>query len=574
MGLFKMTFLNKLFLAFAFAFSAAIHSSEILDPATPSHMQVSPSNRILFLMHTGKTAQAFDAYQQYAKESGSQDFELIERLGLILLDQGYRLKDPETQLLTLFGAGLATNEKTLYIIEGGLTSGQPELELIALNFVGAFQNERAHQLLYRAMTSNHLLIRLEAAFQLAKKKDLKAAGLAESLMSKLPEELWPLFPQFYAVIGTPQAKKILRKLLTNHHEKVRIAAINSIAEYGHDDFLPMLRRLASHHEPAQQEACAAALGILKDENSVDRLIQLSKSPNVSIQLAAYKALYQLGRIEVREKVQILAKAQDLYAIALLGEMPGSEKTLVPLLKSDNIHVRANAAAALLELCDSNCLLTIAELLLSDSRDLAIAKTTSPGQSLQAWRVIPSARQNLENTPVTLEMSLNIREAALAKAVELPEHDFIALANIIFEKQQNDLIPVLVDVLVNHPTPAVIDLLKKHQQKAGAPLVRNYCNLALYRLKQEGPYAENLRLWVTQQQNVDLIRFRTLLPWDIRESEPFLLTPQETSRLLVQSFEAFVASQDDKGIDILISLIQTGNSKNKYALIGLLMRAIQ
>ena len=55
---------------------------------------------------------------------------------------------------------------------------------------------------------------------------------------------------------------------------------------------------------------------------------------------------------------------------------------------------------------------------------------------------------------------------------------------------------------------------------------------------------------------------------------FELTPQETSRLLVDAFEAFVSAQDDKGVDMLISVIQSGNTKNKYALIGLLMRAIQ
>ncbi|MBA3816218.1 MAG: HEAT repeat domain-containing protein, partial [Parachlamydiaceae bacterium] len=87
---------------------------------------------------------------------------------------------------------------------------------------------------------------------------------------------------------------------------------------------------------------------------------------------------------------------------------------------------------------------------------------------------------------------------------------------------------------------------------------------------------NLRTWVTQQQNIDLIRFRPVVPWNLRnESDTsFNLTPQETSRLLIDAFEAFVSTQDDKGIEMLISVIQNGNPKNKYALIGLLMRAIQ
>jgi len=540
--------------------------NENTQPTSPSH--------ILYLMHTGKTAQALQAYRDYTNNTGTQDFELIERLGLILLDQGYRSKDAETQKLTLFGAGISSNEKALYIIENSIGSDAPEMELIALSFLPRFQNEIADKALHRAMTSNYVLIRLEAASQLALKKDPKAAGQIEGLMSKLPEEVWPLFPQLFAALGTPQAKKILRKLLTNRHEPVRVASILSAAEFSHDDYLPVIRRLASHHEPLQLEACAAALGILKDEYSISRLLMLSQNPNTNIKLAALNSLYHMGREEAKEGIIDLAKQQNLFAIYKLRDIRGSENQLAALIKYDDIQVRANAALALLEHGDKRCLPTIAELLLTNSRDYAIVTITSQGKSLTAMRVIPSATQNLEDDPVSIEMSLHLREEALAKAVELPEPEFITLAHAIFERQQNDLIPALIEVLVNHPTPAVIELLKIHQQKPGAPLVRNYCNLALYRLKQPGPYAENLRDWVTKQCHVDLIRFRTAVPWDQREMIAFELTPQETSRLLVDAFEAFVSSQDDKGIDILISVIQTGNSKNKYALIGLLMRAIQ
>lgn len=551
-----------------FILTSSIHAADTSLPPLET------KNHILFMMHRGNTAQALESYRELVKQSGRHDFDLIEELGLTLLDQGYRSKDPEIQLMTLFGASISMNEKALYIIEGSLESKQPELEIIALHSLGQFQSGRADHALYKAMISNSLLIRLEAVFTLCQKKDSKAFGHAEALMAKLPEQIWPLFPQLFAVLGTPEAKKVLKKFLTHRDEIVRIAAIDAIAEYGHDDFLPSIRRLATHHGPSQQEACAAALGILRDEDSTPRLHELAKSPTNNVKLASFQALYRLGRHEIRKEVEKIAKTEDPFAIFLLGSMAGSEATLAPLLKSDNLHTRINAAMALLELKDSRCLPIVADFLLSDSRDLAVVKSSSPGKTLMALRVVPSARQNLESTPVALEISLHVRETALAKAVELPENEFLALADLVFEKQQNDLVPVLVDVLINHPTPNVIALLKKHRQKAGAPLVRNYCNLALYKLKEEGPYADNLEQWVTQQRNVDLIRFRPTVPWDIREEESFQLTPQETSRLLVEAFESFVANQDDKGINTLISLIQTGNPKNKYALIGLLMRAIQ
>ena len=543
---------------------------------TVSELTTTPANHVLFLMHTGNTTQALQAYNNFRIEAGSHDFELIEQIGLILLDQGFRTNDPETQLLTVFGAGISTNEKSLYILEDALESNQPELELIALNFLSGYHNDRADQALHRAMKSNGLLVRLEAAHKLASKKDPKIVGQIESLMAKVPQQIWPIFPQLFALSGTPEAKKILRKMLTSPDEQMRVASINSLAEFGHDDFLPHIQRLSSHQEVIQQEACAAAFGTLHDENSAQRLVLMSKNPNTQVRLAALHSLYQLGREDARIEVEKNARALDLFAITLLGSMPGSEETLAELIKSDNLQVRANAALALLELRDPRCLIPLCPIIIKNTCDLAILRANTQGKSLHAWRIVPSARQNFLNDPVSSEMSLHIRENIIAKAVELPESAFLNLAHTIFESQENDLVPLLIEVLETHPTPSVINLLKKHQQNLGAPLIRNYCNLALYRLKESGPYSDNLREWVTQQRNIDLIRFRPLVPLEMRDKThtSFELTPQETSRLLVDAFEAFVSAQDDKGVDMLISVIQSGNTKNKYALIGLLMRAIQ
>lgn len=544
--------------------------------SSPSHTAMSPVNHILFLMHLGDTARALEAYKLHTREMGAQDFELLERMGLILLDQGYRSREPETQLLTLYGAGISMDEKALYILEEGLTNIQPELQLIALNFLAKYQNDRADEVIHRAMASNYLIIRLEAALQLATKKDPKAFAQTEALMAKVDEELWSVFPQIYAVCGDAQSMKMLRKLLTNPNESVRIEAVLGAAVHGRDDLLPSIRRLATHHEPAQQEACAAALGALKDENSLARLEQLAHSPTLTVRLAALNALYQLGRKDVRIQVEAIANDNNPFAITLLGSMPDSEKTLRNLLRSESLQTRAIAALALLELGDPNCLPVISDLIVKDAKDLALLKVSSQGKSLSTFKIIPSSQQNLKDTPLALEVSLHLREAILTAAVELPEKHFLILANAIFEAQENDLVPMLAEVMANHPTPGSIELLKKHRQKAGAPLIRNYCNLALYKLKEPGPYADNLREWVTQQRNVDLIRFRPMVPWNIRNEieSSFQLTPQETSRLLVDAFEAFVSTQDDKAIDMLISVIQNGNPKNKYALIGLLMRAIQ
>lgn len=530
-------------------------------------------NHVLFLMRSGHISQAIDTYKQYHKHTGQHDFELIQEMGLLLLDQGYHSSDPEVRAMTTFGAGISLNERTLYILEAGMDSEIPELQLVCLNYLSQFQNDSADETLRRAMNAGHPLIRLEAAYVMAQKKAPRAYAYAESLMYRFEGPLTPLFPQFFVMIGSAEATRTLRKLMTNSDEEVRIAAILSAAKYGRDDLLPKIRMLATHHEKAQQEACAFALGVLKDETSIRRLEILTRSQVLHVRLAAWKALYDLGRKEFKTSIERAAKEKDIYAISLLGNIEGSQDVLVKLVNDNNIQVKINAAIAMLHLQDPRCLPALVEILIMDSRGLCFSKTVSKGKSLSAWKANPSGKQNFKEDPYAFELSLSMREDTLEEALDLPEKDFLKLVKIIFMRQQNDLVPLATELLEKLRTPDTIALLKEHQQQIGAPLIRNYCNLALYNLKEQGPYGDNIRSWIANMQNEELIRFRPFLPREFRDHEEhYQLTPEDNSSLLIASFESFVASKDERGIDILLEAIQNGNAKNKYALAGLLMRA--
>lgn len=558
----------------AFSPTSLSQQQQLQPSAQPSNASQEP-NRILYLMQAGHASSALNLYQEYRRQIGRHDLTLVQQIGMMVLDQGFRTRDPELQLLTLFGAGISLNERALYILEEGIRSPLPELQLVALQFLEKFQNDEADRAISKAMSSNFLVIRLEGAYSLAAKKAPTAAFQTDALMCKVTSEILPVFPQLYGMIGSVDAIKSLRKLLFNPNEKVRVSAILSAAKYGRDDLLPHIRTLATQHSIAQQEACAVALGVMKDESSVPKLEVLARSNSPCVRLAALQALYKLGREEKRTQIEMLASDKDLYAIRALGGMSGSEDFLFKLIKNENIQVRINAVISLLERKDLRSIGPLCEVLIRDSRDLAFSMSGSLGQGLSCYKIIPSAQQNFFDNSTAHEVSLSIREACLAKAMELSEKEFIKLAHTLFEVQQNDLVPVLVAALEELRTPLAIELLKKHQQKAGAPLIRNYCNLALYRLKEPGAYADNLKSWVTGKQGEDMISFRPLLPWEMRKNgSSYQLTPQETSRLLVEAYEAFGQNQDDKGIDVLLEAIQNGNSKNKYALAGLLIRAAQ
>ena len=512
-------------------------------------------------------------YMSSKAATGQEDLTLIQKMGLGILEQGRYSTDLEIQLLTLFGAGISGNDDAIPILEMGVLSNQPLFQNVAINFLAQLQNDRATEMINYAMSSNSLLIRLEAAFNLAKNKSPKAPGQIESLMQKSPPEALPIFPQLLATCGDKNSIRMLQKLLVNSDESTRVQAVLAIAKSGRDDLLPEIRRLSTHLNVAQQEACAFTLGVFKDESSASKLLTLSKSSVSSVKLAALQALYRLGREEKREEVEELARKEDLFAIYMLGSMPQSEPTLLKLIQSPNINVRINAGLALLKLHHRECLNVLPEIFIKDKRDLAFVKHFSHGHSLVAWRVVPSAKQNYSDNPVGLELSLNMREEALVESLELSELDFLALANLIFTAQQYDLVPTLTQLLSNLHTTNAIKLLKIYREKVGAPIIRNYCNLALYRAKEEGPYASDLREWITSHHNHELIQFRQMVPWEQRSdaNSNYSITPEDATRLLVESLESMIQANDENAIDTLLKAIRYGNNKNRYALAGLLMR---
>lgn len=539
-------------------------------------LSASEPNQILYYMQAGNSRRAFQMYEDYYQERGQHNLELLHQLGLMILAEGYSNTDPEVELMTIFGAGISLDERASYILEEGLNSRVPNVQLIALNFITKNQNSRSIEALNRALTSDFFPVRLEAVYHLAIMKHPTAVGQTESLMQKIPHELYPIFPQIFAIVGNQDAIKILQRLLVDSDIEVRVEAIRNIAKYHRDDLLPQIRTLATHHHVVQQEACAIALGELKDNASIPRLRELANSNTEDVKLAALKSLHEMEQTDARDQIIKLAKEGNPFAITLLGSIPESKSTLYMILKSQNLIYRTNAALALLELKDPACIPMVTQILIKDSRDLVCGKVVTHGRGLSAWKIIPSGRQNLKDDPIAFELSLNLREQILTEAMNLPEKDFLQMANLIMDKNQNDLVPTLVRLLENLQTPEAIDLLKRHREKIGAPLIRNYCNLALFRLKEPGPYGDSLREWIASWQNQNLIQLRPYLPWEMRDvlDHQYQINAHDLSRLLVESFEAFAHRKDDKGIEVLLQAIQYGNPKNKYALAGLLMLTAQ
>lgn len=529
----------------------------------------------LYLMQADKIDAAIEKYQEISKKEGP-DFEILRQMSLLLMKHGVKTKDAESLLLSIYGAGLAASSSSLEILEQGLFVEDPQIQMMALYFIAQMNDDYCDDLLQKAQSSSFLSTRIEACFHMAIKKHPLATAHIQALMQHLPPMFLPYFPPLFALVGTGEAIAILHKLLEDPMPAVRVEAIHSLVQFGRDDFIPLIRKSLTHSDIAEKEASAYALGLLKDTSSHTELKKLSSISSENVRLAALKALYLLGDYSAKEEIERMAREHNLFAIFSLGDIPGSEDLLAQFLYSTHLPSRLNAALALLQRKDKRCMPMLREIFLADTRDLAFQPASSIGRAHHCIRVISSATQRSKKDPFfDADISLAMREHFLSQAFHLEEEAFLSLAKTIFDAKQNDLIPRLIHLLEMLSSEKAVLLLKEQTQKIGAPLIRNYCNLALFKLKEEGPYEENLIHWIMRQKDNYMIRLRPMLPIKSRkEISEYSLSAEETSRLLIDSYAALASRQDQKSIDIVLNALKIGNEKNRYALAGLLMRATE
>ncbi len=535
-------------------------------------------HRILFLAHRGNHEEALNLYTQKRTETGTHDFRLLRELAIGILEQGANSQDADVQKAVLFAAGVSMDERTLPIIIRGIQSGDPNLQLFCLNILSNQHHEDAYAAVRKTMRAGgHPILRLIATFVLAQQKDPQALTQAEAFYYQFPEEAHVLFPQVFAQFHTKDATKYLRKLLNHPKEEVRIEAILNVVKGSHEELVGQLRMLAAHPQINQLETAAYALGEFKDEKSVPRLKAIANLRHNSTALAAMIALYEIGLKEYHQPVVQMAEEGNLFAINTLGKMPEGKSSLIRLLNSPNQDIRLNAAISLLELRDPAGMPIFSTLLIRDQRDLGFDEISSAGRSQTCWRIIPSISAQPEASLLE-EISLSFKEALLAQTLDLPEEHFLALSEKIVQSRENPLVPAMIELLVNHQSNAGIEFLKKYREKAGAPLIRTYCNLALYKLQEEGPYRDLLFGWIKDHFN-DSIDFRILKPFegvpqfDDMESK-YKINPDESSRLFIEILEAFNQYKDPDGIDLIVELLRQSPPKKRYPLAGILLHVTQ
>ncbi len=532
-------------------------------------------HQITYLMQAGEVEKSIGVYLRYKEELGKHDFEILQQMAYILLEQGARSVDMETQLLAIYGSGIANVASSLDILEAGVKSEHGETQLAAIQFLGSMQDDRSDELLVKAMSSKFFQARMEAALFLAGRKHKTSVGQIESLMYRIPPEARFFFPQFFALIGTSDAIAILRHLMEDHHTSVRVEALLSAARFGRDDLLPAVRRNITHVNIAEQEAAAFAVGVLKDSKSVKKLKRLHDNSPINVQIAAAKSLHILGDKQAQLFLISQAEKGNIFAIVALADIAEGKNVLAKLCCHPDLTIRVNAGLTLLKHKDPRCLGAIREILVKDISDMGLTPQVSIGKTMIAFKPVFSTTQQNSSFIDIKSVTLSVRQQILLDAMHLPERNFIAIARALFQGQQSDLIPTLTVLLENLQTPEVVQLLMEKSIQAGTPLIRSYCNLALYRMGKEGPYEKNLKKWIARNKNAAMIEFRPMVPMEKRMiNSSYELTPEDNSRLLIESFQALSEKQHESSLNILLDSINKGNPKNRHVLAGLLLRTLQ
>ncbi len=547
---------------------------------TFEEIQKAPTQKkhhILYLVQSNKIDQAISSYKEYTKTHGKHDFEILESMGIILLDQAMDSADPEKQLIALYGASLANSEILLDLCEKGSHSQSPTTQMVSVQLAGRIQDDRSDTILTRALSSKYLAIRMESAFSLAGKKHKSAVGYIESLMAKLPPFFHSFFSEMYAMVGTQDGNRVLKKLMNDRILSNRLSAILAAAKFGRDDFIKDIRTIATHKNPAEQEACASALGFLGDSHSIEKLKELSNSLDQDVQLSALRSLQMLGQNDSFEKIEKLAEDKNLFAISTLALFDKPSKILTKLLDNKDELISYNAALSLLRKKDPRCLPVLKKMFLTKRLDIGFLPHFSNGRSLYYFKPMYSisAHAKKNKNPDLLSAALAFRQNLLVDALELEFDVFLDISDFIFTNNIKDLIPTCVQLLCNVGSEKAVNLLKKNAEKAGAPFTRTYCYLGLYKLKTEKNYSDQLLDWIEKNYKTEMVRFKPVMAKANAEANlVYELTPEESSSLLIGAYSLISQKQSEKSLDILLEGIQKGHEKNRAIMAGLLLKAIE
>ncbi|MBS0585024.1 MAG: HEAT repeat domain-containing protein [Verrucomicrobia bacterium] len=563
-------FLNKVII---FTFSISISLSSLLaEEEKTDHRQT------LYLISKNEVVKAVEQYLKQYEKTKTHDFQILEELGHILLEKGAQSGNLEEQLIALFGISLSQEKAPLHLLESGIKSNHPLVQAASLHLLAQRHEDMVNEIIAMALKSDFLMIRFEALHFLIERKAKNALGYVEALANLLDPRARPYFVDFYASFASNEAIHTLKTMISDKNNDVRVAAILAATRFMRDDLLPNIRSSFTDANPGLKEAAAFSLGKLRDLHSLETLRAAKNSPFIETRLATLFSLYQMGDLEAKDAILALAEKGNCYAITLCKEIPEAEPVLAKLLTHEDPTCVLNAALALLSLRCEDALPHLISILFTDRDYEGFIPATSPGRSLLYWKPVSLASLPIpEATKEIQGLTLKLQEEVLRNALDLSEDAFLLLVNRLLQQKRQPHISLITNLLQNRGTPKALKVLEHHAKRNRSSLTRTYCQLALYRIKNTPERKASLVNWLESHKEIRMLSFKPMVQRGARPDQNianYELSPEETSGLLIEIFDAFAINHDEDTIALLLRAIKDGHEKNRVALSGLLLKSIQ
>lgn len=519
-----------------------------------------PPAQILFKMRQGALEQALTCYKAYQREKGDHDFALLQQMALAIIQDSSRKNNRDLQLLSLWAASFSLNSKLLPVLADGLKKEDPRDILADLFFLMGFPDDKAVNLIRSELGSPWLPIQAVSAEFLIQKKEKGVLEIVARWLDRVDPRAYPLFVPLFAASEERFATCWMKKFLHAKDPDTRLMALLEIGKQGRDDLLDEVREAAKTGNIQEKEAAAFVLGTLGDSSSLSLLQELASSKDISTKIAASYSLFRLGQTNSEALIKEAALQGNLFAIILLGHMKTGEDILINLLKSSDLNIQANATIALLEAKKSSSLQGLLPLLHPHLKNLALVAVTSHGQSLIAWQLKPRV--------TVKEQMVHImpRQKLIEEASQLPEQDFLDFAKEAILYEDKETVPALIWSVKGLDKQFLLDQLNR----PGAPLARSWATLALYSLKEKGPYAEHVYQWFIDMKKLAIVSVAPpTLDSDLKSFH--MMTKQDSCELLLAALDCLVALRDQAAIDAILEALKGGNPLNRPVLASLLLR---
>jgi HEAT repeat protein len=534
--------------------------------------------QILYLFSKGEQIKGFKKYLEYYEKIKDHDYKLLREISLMIIEDGIAKGTEEDALLSLIAIEVANEHCFSHHFGKLMQSRFFPVQAKTLSLLKNIETEQSEMIIKSCLSSDFIMLRLEALSILVQKHNETALGQVEALMNMVPKYYHPMFVDFYALAGTKYALSIMKQMISDKDLNLNLATIVAARNYHLEELIPNLRHSLTHTSPIIQEAAASSLGSFHDAYSISKLEALTKSNHEETKLAALFALYTMGQKDRQDEILSLAKKDNLFAISLLSKVEKSEKPLHEIYYSDDNNLRINSAITMLDQKDPLCAPVIKDLITLDTDVYFLDLLYSAGRSFTALKMSPlSTLENLQMLPSMQGRTIMIQNQLLTKCIDLPRNAFMAIIEDIFSKKRNNLIPTAIALLENFDDDDSRAYLIEKTKSLGAPFIRTACHLSLWKSTQNEIHKEAVSAWLKEYGKHEMVSISQKATKN-EEKKPSLagyeLTLEEKSHLLIQSFLTISGSREKSGLDCILDAMISGHEKNRIPLAGVLLKTIQ